>query len=753
MPNSNRSVASTQPGKGKSLLEMQLASWNQGRPLSLETLFGFQDEPNTELMLDLLYQEVCRREDAGEHLRADEYSARFPALRQDIEALFEVHHAMKRDFDMESAEEGTCSAAAYSDRYAHERELGVGGLGRVFLALDKHLGRSIAVKKLLPQYSQSRHHRERFLREATLTAKLTHPSIVPIYDMGSDEHGELYYSMKFLDGQSLDDLTTARSSEFHWSEHRVELRRLVNYIVSVCRGVSHAHEKGILHRDIKPANILVGNQNEVLLVDWGIAGYVRDQVADQVHHVTLDESLQTKTTQNDANEAGYEAEPSNLSGRLTVAGMRLGTPAFMSPEQLDDPQSATTQSDVYSLGATLFFSLTGYAPKQAPQDDWGPTRELLAVCEKAMSPTPNERYGSAADLAEDLENWLAGEPMEAFPEGVVRQAVRWCVANKTLVLSATATCFVAFALLMVFVLQELRVQEARNEKLEQKSLADERLYRSAMIVLASSKELNSHAIFSDAPDSPDQEELRIAIRQHCRDMLSGGCEERQAELHLHIAMCSARLKDFRRASEHVTQALQRLSKLQHLSELEPLVLDAQLLVSELHLRAGRHVEILKLVKAVEQKHDLQLPEYWHYAQGFQLMRGFAFAALQQNFKAANALGSVANSELENSQAPSMLPPFTSPMKSSIQIPPAVFQAGMVCQARAQLASTIVWQRQPVMTDGLSMFGIFSFPAMPAVELERVFFESPSALAAEIWNVEQLASYGGEPPGNMPEQGL
>ncbi|MEM8733913.1 MAG: hypothetical protein AAGG44_06820, partial [Planctomycetota bacterium] len=499
---------------------------------------------------------------------------------------------------------------------------------------------------------------------------------------------------------------------------------------------------------IKPANILVGNQNEVLLVDWGIAGYTQDGVVDSAKADTLDEPRQTQTTQDEAIASDSVLEEAQANGRLTVAGMRLGTPAFMSPEQLDAPQLATTRSDVYSLGATLFFSLNGRAPQQELTADWGPPHELTAICEKALSSSASQRYESSAALAEDLENWLAGEPVVAFPEGIMKKAMRWCIAHRSLVLTATAACFVAFALLMVFVLQELRVQEAKNEKLEQESLADQRLYRSSMIVLATSKELNSHAIFSDAPDDPEKEELRIAIRKQCYDMLSDGCADRQAELHLHIAMCSARLKDFSTARTHTNKALEKLSKLEHMPELESLELDAQLLNAELLLRAGKHVAILKLVKSIEQNHDLEPPERWHYSQGFQLMRGFAFAALKQNYKAAEALGAVANSEVNQFPGSGMLPPFQSSMNSSLNMPAAVFYAGQVCQARAQLASMIIWQRQPTMWNVFSATGFFSFSSLPRIELERVFFESPSGLGNELWNMEEGGNY--EP---QPEQPL
>ena len=411
--------------KSENLLEMQLASWNRGEPLSLETLFGLMNEPNVELMLDLIYQDVCRREDDGEHLTSAEYSARFPQLHVDIESLFEVHRAMKRDFDLEAPEENV-AGSSYSERYSHSRELGVGGLGRVFLAHDRHLGRSIAIKKLLPQYSQSRHHRERFLREATLTAKLAHPAIVPIYDMGSDEHGELYYSMKFLDGQSLDDLAVSRGPQFRWSDNRSELRRLVNYLVSVCRGVSHAHERGILHRDIKPANILVGDQDDALLVDWGIAGFKQPAELNSPLHETAVSCDEEQSTQIGKTKTSPGKKTNSSSDRLTVAGMRLGTPAFMSPEQLEDPQNAIEQSDVFSLGATLYFSLKGHAPNQdATYGEWAPPKALLAICNKSLSPQLSKRYATVSDLASDLENWLAGDPISAHPEGIAKKAWRW----------------------------------------------------------------------------------------------------------------------------------------------------------------------------------------------------------------------------------------------------------------------------------------------------------------------------------------
>ncbi len=322
-----------------------------------------------------------------------------------------------------------------------------GGLGQVFVARDEELDREVALKQIKDRRADDQEQRERFLREAEITGKLEHPGVVPVYGMGEDESGRPYYAMRFIRGRSLQEEITTYHSSVHsssTSSRNKEFRRLIGWLIDVCQAIEYAHSRGVLHRDIKPANIMIGRYGETLVVDWGLA-----RVAG------LDESLRQATDE--------QPVLSNLSGGSseTIAGRTLGTPAYMSPEQARGSIDLLgPASDVYSLGATLFVILTGKPPVEGaadlndviegripsprqinPQVD----QALDAVCRKAMAHRMESRYGSAADLAADLEAWLADEPVTAWQEPVSIRARRWCRRHQTGVMTAVAAVLILTA--------------------------------------------------------------------------------------------------------------------------------------------------------------------------------------------------------------------------------------------------------------------------------------------------------------------
>jgi WD40 repeat protein/tRNA A-37 threonylcarbamoyl transferase component Bud32 len=293
-------------------------------------------------------------------------------------------------------------------------ELGRGGLGRVLLAFDRHLGREVALKELLPGRAGREPADERssaavarFLREARVTGQLEHPHIVPVYELGRRPDGRLFYTMKVVRGRTL-----ARAlGEARGVEGRL---KLLGHFVDLCQALAYAHSRGVLHRDIKPENVMLGEFGETVVLDWGLAkarGQRDERGEERAREVRL---LQ---------EAGA-AE--------TAFGSAVGTPAYMSPEQaLGELDQVDERADVWSLGVVLFEMLTGRLPYEgltafevigkvlrdpvplvsAVCPEAPP--ELASVCQRALSREPGGRYRHAGELAAEVEAYLHGGRVRA----------------------------------------------------------------------------------------------------------------------------------------------------------------------------------------------------------------------------------------------------------------------------------------------------------------------------------------------------
>ncbi|MEO6776350.1 MAG: serine/threonine-protein kinase, partial [Kofleriaceae bacterium] len=267
--------------------------------------------------------------------------------------------------------------------------IGRGGMGEVVMARDPRIGREIAFKRI--RTAGNPELRSRFLREARIQARLEHPAIVPVHEIGEAADGSPYFTMKRVVGTTLLELIPRDG----------ELQRLLRALVDVCLAVEFAHARGVVHRDLKPANIILGEFGEVYLLDWGVARVIAEH------------------------EPTSTSDIDSISG-MTSAGAMLGTPGYMAPEQVADASSAGTAADVYALGSILFellareplharglaalastvAGLDGSPLSRRPSAEIPP--ELDTLCVEALALEP-ERRPTARAFADRLQRYLDGD--------------------------------------------------------------------------------------------------------------------------------------------------------------------------------------------------------------------------------------------------------------------------------------------------------------------------------------------------------
>ncbi|MFN0051548.1 MAG: WD40 repeat domain-containing serine/threonine protein kinase [Planctomycetales bacterium] len=333
-----------------------------------------------------------------------------------------------------------------------------GGLGQVSVALDQDLNREVALKEIQPQHADDRVSRERFLLEAEITGGLEHPGIVPVYALGQGPAGRPFYAMRFVKGDSLKQAIEVFHKPDNPHRHdpgarQLALRQLLGRFIDVCNAMEYAHSRGVLHRDLKPANIMVGKYGETLVVDWGLAKSVgKGEIV--------------------SDEATLRPSSALSSSGQTQPGSAIGTPAYMSPEQaagkLDDLSPA---SDVYSLGATLYHLLCGKPPfnksdiadvlRSVQQGNFPKPHAIEpetpaameAICLKAMSLAPANRYQSARALADDLEHWMADEPISAAPDSPAERLGRVARRHKGVLRAASLAAMLIGVIVVANVVQ------------------------------------------------------------------------------------------------------------------------------------------------------------------------------------------------------------------------------------------------------------------------------------------------------------
>ncbi len=398
--------------------------------------------------------------DAGENPNPDEWMARHPELSPELAEFFadrervdEVVEPLRKAPDTtthvafsHSTTGGDRDASAalpkgtrvrYFGDYELEKVLGEGGMGIVYKARQISLNRAVALKMIRTARFASDDDLRRFQNEAEAVARLDHPNIVPIFEVGQfeDQH---YFSMKLIAGERLDK---------RLKDYVADPRRAARLVAVTAGAIHHAHQRGILHRDLKPANILIDSDGHPHVTDFGLAKRV------------------------------------DRDSELTRSGAIVGTPAYMAPEQASGSRGAvTTSTDVYELGAVLFALLTGRAPfggatvldtleqvRERPPEPLRKLnprvpRDLEVISLKCLEKDPRRRYASADALDEDLKRWLAGEPIAARPVGNAARAWMWCRRNPIV---AGAAALVAASLVAASLLSLLYANEQYLRATEQ----------------------------------------------------------------------------------------------------------------------------------------------------------------------------------------------------------------------------------------------------------------------------------------------
>jgi serine/threonine protein kinase/WD40 repeat protein len=378
-----------------------------------------------------------------------------------------IDHLVARDdttLDATAAAEDAgkpAPTAVGRDRYEIVEQLGRGAIGRVYLGVDRLLDRQVAIKELI---AGDAHAAERFVREAKITARLQHPGVAPIHDLGRTADGSQFYAMKLVEGRTLQAVIDEQRS-------LRERMALLPKLLAIAETVAYAHGKRIIHRDLKPLNVIVGDFGETVVVDWGLA---KDLGAADVDHPA---ALATP-------DEGH-----------TVVGSVIGTPAFMPPEQARG-EAVDERADVYAIGAIAYTMLAGARPHQATSSDEmialvrsGPPkpldervpdlpRDLLAIVARAMAADPRDRYPSARELADELRRFQAGQLVVSHHYTTWELLSRFLWRHKAIV--ATSAAF-AIVLAVIATVSVRNVVKSRNAAQRARASADDR--NAALVVV------------------------------------------------------------------------------------------------------------------------------------------------------------------------------------------------------------------------------------------------------------------------------
>jgi serine/threonine-protein kinase len=362
------------------------------------------ETPQADETMELLDRYLAQLQ-AGQRPDREAILRRYPELAPTLDCI-DALESIAPPVGLDSPASAPPSESAAADeemprdfgQYELLGEIGRGGMGVVYRARQKELDCTVAIKMILSSHLASAEHVRRFRNEARAAARVRHPNVVHIHQVGQ-HHGQHYFTMEYVDGQSLGERV---------GQGPLDPQTAARLVAKVARAVEHLHQHGIVHRDLKPSNVLLDRDGEPYVTDFGLAKFF----------------------------AGGSS--------VTATGVIAGTPCYMAPEQAAGRNAQVgPASDVYSLGAILYETLTGRPPflRDSPLDtlmdvlggepprprelNRSVPRELERICLKCLSRSPGDRYASAAALAEDLDRFLKGEAIEARSPGLVQHLWTW----------------------------------------------------------------------------------------------------------------------------------------------------------------------------------------------------------------------------------------------------------------------------------------------------------------------------------------
>lgn len=348
-------------------------------------------------------------------------------------------------------------------RYSDSNELDQGGMKLISTVYDKITDRTLVKAK--SKFPEDKNHTELFLREARITASLQHPNIVPIHDIGFDADGSPFFIMKLIDGNNFHD----------YLSHDHDLSAKLSILLKVCDAIDFAHSQGVVHLDLKPANIRVGEHGEVIVFDWGLAKVIYEDCKEEL---LKKDSLDFCNLQ------------------LTLFGR--GTPGFMAPEQFKNSDPLTRQSDIFSLGAILYYILTGVPPNQGETYDEIKKRTLSgtvkppsivkpendiplgleAICLKALHKKPVDRYQTVDEMMNEVRSYMRGFAPKAENAGFLTQLKLLYLRNKAII-NVAMTALVIIIVGISWFISKVKESENINRLAKEKLEAEAKLRESA----------------------------------------------------------------------------------------------------------------------------------------------------------------------------------------------------------------------------------------------------------------------------------